>query len=257
MNQVGARVLENTAIVPGVYRLHIEVPTIAKAAKPGQFVMVRVGQTLDPLLRRPFSIHAVYDSKTVLILYRVIGKGTNLLANVIKGESLDIVGPLGRGFAWQEESRAVLVAGGMGIAPLFALAQFISRKGAGGETSVLIGGRNEADTFCVEELRSMGLRVQVATEDGSRGKRGLVTDLITKRIVNSRPVLYTCGPYPMLRAVADLAIGRGLSCQVSLENFMACGVGACLGCVAEMKDGSLIRVCKEGPVFEAKGVAWR
>ncbi len=257
MDQVTAPVLENRFVAPGIYRLRIEAPAIARAARPGQFLMLRVRQTLDPLLRRPFSIHAVHDFRTVDILYRVVGKGTNLLTAIKKGERLDIVGPLGRGFSWREDLLSLLVAGGMGIAPLFFLAQIIARNGAGAKTSVLIGARNKIELLCVKELRAMGLQVEATTEDGSAGKRGLVTDLITRRFITSQPILYTCGPHPMLRTVANLARGHGLSCQVSLESFMACGLGACLGCAAEMRNGDFVRVCKEGPVFDAYEVAWK
>ncbi|TSA13081.1 MAG: dihydroorotate dehydrogenase electron transfer subunit [Deltaproteobacteria bacterium] len=257
MDQVTATVLENRFVASSVYRLRIEAPAIARVVRPGQFLMLRVGQTLDPLLRRPFSIHAVHDSRTVDILYRVVGKGTNLLTAIKKGGKLDIVGPLGRGFSWREDLPSLFVAGGMGIAPLFFLAQIITQNGTGAKTSVLIGARNKIELLCVKELKAMGLQVEAATEDGSAGKRGLVTDLLTRKIITSRPVLYTCGPYPMLRAVAHLAREHGLSCQVSLESFMACGLGACLGCVAEMRNGDLVRVCKEGPVFDAYEVAWK
>lgn len=257
MDQVTATVLENRFVASGVYRLRMEASAIARVVRPGQFLMLRVGQTLDPLLRRPFSIHAVHDSRTVDILYRVVGKGTNILTTLRSGEGLDIVGPLGCGFSWREESPSLLVAGGMGIAPLFFLAQIITQNGAGAKTSVFIGIRNKTELLCVKELKTMGLQVEAATEDGSAGKRGLVTDLLTRKIITSRPVLYTCGPYPMLRAVAHLAREYGLSCQVSLESFMACGLGACLGCVAEMRSGDLVRVCKEGPVFDAYEVAWK
>jgi len=257
MDQSTATVLENRFAAPGVYRLRIEAPALARAARPGQFLMLRVGQTLDPLLRRPFSIHAVHGSMTVDILYRVVGKGTNMLTTLRSGEGLDIVGPLGCGFSWREESPSLLVAGGMGIAPLFFLAQIIAKNGAGDKTSALIGARNKTELLCVKELKTMGLQVEAVTEDGSRGKKGLITDLITNRVAASRPVIYSCGPYPMLHAVASLAMQYGLSCQVSLESFMACGLGACLGCVAEMRSGDLVRVCKEGPVFDAYEVAWK
>ncbi|MEW5949341.1 MAG: dihydroorotate dehydrogenase electron transfer subunit [Thermodesulfobacteriota bacterium] len=257
IDQVTATVLENRFIAPGVYRLRIEAPALARAARPGQFLMLRVGQTLDPLLRRPFSIHAVHGSRTVDILYRVVGKGTNILTTLRNGEGLDIVGPLGCGFSWREESPSLLVAGGMGIAPLFFLAQTITQNGAGAKTSVFIGARNKTELLCVKELKTVGLQVEAATEDGSRGKKGLITDLITNRVAASRPVIYSCGPYPMLHAVSSLAMQYGLSCQVSLERFMACGLGACLGCVTEMRNGDLVRVCKEGPVFDAYEVAWK
>ncbi|MEW6328149.1 MAG: dihydroorotate dehydrogenase electron transfer subunit [Thermodesulfobacteriota bacterium] len=257
MDQVSATVLENQFVASGVYRLRIEAPALARAARPGQFLMLRVGQTLDPLLRRPFSIHAVHDSRTVDILYRVVGKGTNILTTLRNGEGLDILGPLGCGFSWREGSPSLLVAGGMGVAPLFFLAQIIAQNGAAAKTLALIGARNKIELLCVEELRTMGLQVEAVTEDGSAGKRGLVTDLITNRVAASRTVIYSCGPYPMLHAVASLAMRHGLSCQVSLEAFMACGLGACLGCVAEMRNGDLVRVCKEGPVFDAYEVAWK
>ena len=216
MEQLSSLVIENKVVAPGVYKMRVEAPAIARAARPGQFLMVRVGQVLDPLIRRPFSIHAVQGLEVIDILYRVVGRGTNVLTAVKKGERLDIIGPLGRGFVWRGGCPSLLVAGGMGIAPLFFLAQDIASSGAGDKPPVLIiGARNKAEVLCVDELRALGFRVQVTTEDGSEGRRGLVTDLIDRKTVASRPVLYTCGPYPMLRAVAAVAKEHGLPCQVS------------------------------------------
>lgn len=255
-SQIAAPIVHNRAIGRDMYALRLEAPAIVEAAKPGQFLMIRVGETMDPLLRRPFSIHAVHASTYVDVLYRVVGRGTTLLSRAGEGENMDVVGPLGQGFTWQEKSPALLMAGGMGVAPLLFLAQHAIKRRPPGEVSLLLGARNRHEVFCVDDFRDAGLTVSVATEDGSRGKKGLVTDLMTEEMMAHRPYVYSCGPYPMLRAVARLAVERGLSCQVSLENSMACGVGVCLGCVTQMRDGSMARVCQEGPVFYADEVAW-
>ncbi len=255
-SQIAAPIVHNRAIGKDVFALRLEAPTIAEAAKPGQFLMIRVGETMDPLLRRPFSIHAVHTSTCVDVVFRVVGRGTALLSRAGVGENLDVVGPLGHGFTWQDKSPALLMAGGMGVAPLLFLAQHMIKRCLPDEVSLLIGARNLHEVLCADDFRDMGLAVSVATEDGSQGKKGLVTDLMTEEMMAQRPQVYSCGPYPMLRAVARLAVERGLSCQVSLENSMACGVGVCLGCVTQMRDGSMARVCQEGPVFCADEVAW-
>lgn len=251
-----APVLENRAVVSDIYLMRLEARSIAENALPGQFLMARIGQGLDPLLRRPFSIHAVYEERYIEILYKVVGKGTRLLSQVGPGDDVDVIGPLGSGFRLNEERPSLLLGGGLGIAPLFFLAQHMKGKGGSGKTSVFVGARTGTEILCAEEFSELGLDVKVATEDGSAGIKGLVTDLITDEILVQKPTIFSCGPYPMLRAVAHLSFNRNLPCQVSLETFMACGVGVCLGCVAEMKSGDLVRVCKEGPVFEAGEVKW-
>lgn len=253
--QVHASVVRNAALTREIGIIRLECSEIAGEAYPGQFVMIRVRDSFDPLLRRPFSINAVHDSKYLDIVYRVVGKGTGILSSAQESESLDIVGPLGHGFELQKSGQAILLGGGMGVAPLHFLAQKISQLGRKG--LLLLGARSKKEVFCVDQFERLGFEVMVATEDGSLGVKGIITDLITPELVDEKSAGYACGPYAMLRAVAQLAREKNLPCQVSLESSMACGIGACLGCVAKMNDGSFLRVCVEGPVFDAGRVQWK
>jgi len=243
--------------------------------EPGQFFMVRIGQGYEPLLRRPFSIHWM-DGQYLELLYRVVGKGTERMASLGPGQELDLLGPLGKGFRIPEDWRfALLVAGGMGVAPLRALAARLS-TGLQAERSglqanpqrrritLLIGARRAEDVLGREDFERLGAEVLVTTEDGSLGEKGMATDLL--REVLSRcssdqdlpSLLYACGPRPMLARVAQMAGELRIACQVSLEEFMACGIGACVGCAVEVKDqGSPYQlVCKDGPVFDAGMIRW-
>jgi dihydroorotate dehydrogenase electron transfer subunit len=275
-------IIFNRKVAAHYYKMRIRCPAIACKAKPGQFVMVRVTEAFDPLLRRPLSIHRVCSgqdtAKTkkspacIELLYRSVGKGTYILSKKQKGDSIDLTGPLGNGFSIDNNLQtAVLVAGGIGVAPLLSLAQKL--KGSRGTNPVkttlmaLLGGKTSADILCRTDLRKLGAKVAVSTEDGSSGTKGLVTDLLTGFFEELSPVnrkglcLYGCGPLPMLRALAEFADRQNLPCQVSLETRMACGVGACLGCsVPARSNGGRLpafqRACKEGPVFDSSIVLW-
>ncbi len=279
-----SRIIFNRKISSGYYKMRIFCPGIASRAKPGQFVMVRVNQLLDPLLRRPFGIHGLYQEKDscrggnhpscIEILYRIAGKGTRVLSERKRGEEIDLLGPLGTGFCFGENlETAVLVAGGIGIAPLFSLAQTLKKIEDNHtkqiEIIVLIGGGTGKDILCLEEFKKLGAKIEVSTNDGSLGAKGVVTNLLSDFLGNFNPSvshrvqLFGCGPLPMLKALSELALSKNLPCQVSLESRMACGVGACLGCavptVCDKKGGSEApyqRVCKEGPVFDSTVIQW-
>jgi dihydroorotate dehydrogenase electron transfer subunit len=240
-----------------IYRFTVKVPDIAQEAKPGQFVMVKIGEGLDPLLRRPFSVHQVVDGGLIQILFKVVGKGTKLLTTLHAGMPLDILGPLGKGFIPATEQTHCLVGGGIGIAPLLFLVKQLLAKNEPGTIKVLLGARSRDEIeVLADDFGSLGLEVLIATEDGSLGTKGLVTDLMSSLSENARMV-YSCGPYPMLRAVAGLSREKSWNCQVSLEAVMACGLGACLGCTV-MGAGmqGYVHVCKDGPVFNAEEIAW-
>ncbi len=251
--------------------------------EPGQFLHIRIEDSFDPLLRRPLSIHdAVWQARSkngrkkhvVRILYEVVGKGTALLAEKRPLTQIDILGPLGRGFDLKKirYSRCVyIVAGGMGVAPLFFLVRAIreerKEKEEGPKIIVLIGGRNKDHIIREKEFKDLGCEVHVATEDGSRGFKGRVTDLLKTLLPSAgdvavsadgqegAPVICACGPKPMLAAVAGFAQQKGLAAQVSLEEFMGCGLGACLGCVIRTVSGYR-RICHDGPVFDAEEIIW-
>jgi dihydroorotate dehydrogenase electron transfer subunit len=244
----------------------LRAPEIAKSAKPCQFIMVRCVNSCQPFLRRPFSIHSVKGSN-IEILYEVIGEGTKVLLQKKTCEYLDIIGPLGNGFDLRKE-KPILVAGGIGVAPLLFLAERLKVKGQG--CKVLIGARTKKEILCEKEFKALGYNVRIATDDGSKGYKGFVTDLLYGVIAKCRgnpcgcpfragaspaPTIYACGPQPMLKEVAAIAKRFNISAQVSLETHMACGIGACLGCVVETKDGYKL-VCKEGPVFNAREIIW-
>jgi dihydroorotate dehydrogenase electron transfer subunit len=273
-----ARIIVNRNVSPGYYRMRMHCPGAAARSKPGQFVMVRAGSSIDPLLRRPFAVHRVCGKSgatpaagspsCIEILYRLAGKGTLLLSRMRTGEEIDLLGPLGIGFSLPRGiETAVLVAGGIGVAPLLPLAQFLGRRKRAVGRTVIIGGATRGDILCRGDFKKTGARVVVSTEDGSAGVRGLATDLLEQAMDALAPqaaahlALYACGPLPMLQRVAAMARERGVSCQVSLESTMACGVGACLGCSVPVRNGrgraaSYQRVCREGPVFDSAIIDW-
>ena len=277
-----AHIISNRKITPAYYKMRVFCPEIAVKAKPGQFVMVRVADTCDPLLRRPFAIHRTgnestddpsYESPSCIeLLYQIAGKGTLILSGKKRGETLDLFGPLGNGFHLKHNlTTAVLVAGGIGVAPLFSLAQALkeneSPRTAPPKVFVFLGGKTAQDILCRNDFKKLGITVRVSTEDGSTGTPGLVTDLLGTFFAQHppsegiSPSIFGCGPLPMLRAVSEIARVHDLPCQVSLESRMACGVGACLGCIVPTRSDhnkglSYQRACKEGPVFESTVIAW-
>jgi dihydroorotate dehydrogenase electron transfer subunit len=258
--QSKAEVLRSEQLTRDVFRLTLFAPEIAKAARPGQFVMLRVTDAgLDPLLRRPFSIYQATSDGRLQFLYKVVGKGTRIMTGLHPGQLVDLVGPLGRGFMLEERDHCCLIGGGMGAAPLFFLATWLLRQG---ETAPLVfmGARNEEELgAATADFQALGIRVVKATDDGSAGHHGYVVDLLVEELgTNSQPRhVYSCGPYPMLRAVSQLCHLHKTPCQVSLETMMACGISACLGCAIPKAhlDGYL-HVCKDGPVFDTGQVAW-
>jgi dihydroorotate dehydrogenase electron transfer subunit len=253
-----AEIVRTEQLTVDIYRLTVKAPDIAQAAMPGQFVMIKVGDGLDPLLRRPFSVHQVDTNGMVQVLFKVLGKGTRLLAGLLPGQNMDLLGPVGRGFSIAEHNRHCLVGGGMGIAPLLFLAKEMLKKCNPADITVLLGAGNSSEIEAVKsDLESMGLPVKVSTEDGSLGHHGLVTELTEQLNRDERLTVYTCGPYPMLKAVVRQCRNNNWQCQVSLETFMACGLAACLGCAVHKPDmNGYVHVCKDGPVFDAEEVAW-
>jgi dihydroorotate dehydrogenase electron transfer subunit len=238
-------------------------PELAEVCVPGQFLHVLCHPGNDPLLRRPFSIHDA-DPKLGLVslLYQVVGRGTRLMAERVPGETLDVLGPLGRGFALPETAGQpiLLVGGGMAVAPLYFLARRISDTIGCVKTAFFLGARTEDMLLCLDELALLRLVIQTATEDASHGHPGLVTGLLENYLgEGDKPLVYACGPWPMLKEIARITKAHGLNCQVSTEAKMACGVGACMSCVIKVRDGDsskYVRSCKEGPVFDADEVIW-
>jgi dihydroorotate dehydrogenase electron transfer subunit len=240
------------------YRLTLYSPQIALSAKPGQFVMVQVGTGADPLLRRPFSIHQTSSDGHIQLYFKVVGKGTALLSKVIKGQEVSVLGPLGKGYRIEGNTRAVLVGGGLGIAPLFFLAKEICRKkNKLSEDVIILGARTAAELqHHVDGFSSLGLQIFPSTDDGSLGHHGFVTEVLAANLSDSKTTVYCCGPEPMMAGVQKICRNAGFACQVSVETTMACGMGACLGCSTLRSDGSYTHVCMHGPVYDAEELQW-
>jgi len=269
--QFQSQVLTNIEVSPGYFRMRMTAPPAVLAAAAGQFVMVKVSRAIDPLLRRPFGIYDMGTFMTpytdsgrqtfVEILYKVIGRGTGMLADLHQGDHLDIIAPLGTGFDLGEAGEEkILIGGGVGLAPLYLLAKELVKSH---KVRLFAGGRGKEDVLCITEFERLGVETYVATDDGTLGDRGLVTQVMLKHLAaGGEPKrLYACGPFPMLRAVAGIAEELQVDCQVSLEAFMACGMGACLGCVVKGVNHSTETpdyrcVCKDGPVFDSTDLSW-
>ena len=247
-------------MAPEHHLLELTCPEIAGDARPGQFVHVRVTGANDPLLRRPFSIMLRDAGKgTIQLLMRTVGRGTEILANAAAGAVFDLIGPLGNGFPVPDDKCSLLlIAGGVGVAPLVFLADALQLAPRGHYVRGLLGAANEDALACWQEFAGRCEEFEAATEDGSAGVEGLVTDLIPAQLERGGvDAVYTCGPRAMMAKVAQICAEASVPCWVSLEQFMGCGVGACLGCVVPMRgEPRYRRVCKDGPVFEAGEIAW-
>jgi dihydroorotate dehydrogenase electron transfer subunit len=240
-------------------RLTLQSDNIAAVAKPGQFAMIRTTTGKDPLLRRPFSIHQTSTNGRIQILFKVTGRGTGLLAHCREGEKLSVFGPLGHGFDIRVDRPACIVGGGMGIAPMLFLAKRISRlKKNTASDLILFGGRTRKEVEpLVADFEHIGIRLLTATDDGSFGQEGFVTQLIQTHKLPKETVVYACGPEAMMHQLHIYCRVKGMECQVSVESVMACGMGACLGCNIPAKNGGYVHVCYEGPIFNAEELVWK
>lgn len=270
MKQMLGEVTANVELCAGLHLLRVHAPEIAAHAAAGQFVHVRCNNGTDPYLRRPLSIARVADAagrgrggaarEEIALLVAAVGKGSALVAASRVADRLDLLGPLGRGFALHPKARQVLlVAGGVGIAPLLALTeQALDREMA---VTMLFGARNAAQVFPATMVRPE-VEYIVLTDDGSQGQRGLVTDAMSG-FLDYADQVFACGPMPMLRAVAETLPKRAWGipdstppfAQVSIEQHMGCAMGACYGCVIDTVNGHR-RVCRDGPVFDLSEVKW-
>ena len=258
--QIKAKITSNKRFKDNYWHLEFESGVIAGGALPGQFVNIKVGDDVEPLLRRPLSIHWIEGSR-VRFFYEAVGIGTQILSGRRPGELLDVIGPLGNGFSVPGKAKGtgpklpIVVAGGMGGAPLL----FLAKKIRSSKPLVLIGARTKSKVLCAQEFKALGNAVKIATDDGSAGFKGRVTELLSQVLREAKTEggfsLYACGPRPMLKAVSKIACDNNIDSQLSLEEHMACGIGACLGCVVATKSGYK-RVCKDGPVFSGKELTW-
>ncbi len=246
------KVIKNQQLRPGAWALEVDMGPAAAPAAPGQFVHIRCGA--DTLLRRPISICKQVGSIYTLVLEEK-GAGTRYLAGRRPGDVLDMLGPLGRGFDLSHRGPVILVGGGIGVPPLLyaAMAAF-------SEKTAVLGFRSKDQVILEDDFRQVCDNVYITTDDGSYGEHGLVSDVLA-RLLAEKPdaLVLSCGPKPMLRAVAGLCMGKNIPCQVSLEERMGCGIGACLVCACKVKKPDGIgygHVCKDGPVFWAEEVVW-
>lgn len=245
-------IIKQEKIATDVYSMWIDTKEIAANAKAGQFIAV-YSKDGSRLLPRPISICEVEGNK-LRIVYRTVGKGTTEFSGYNTGDKLDVMGPLGNGYD-KKDKKAILMGGGIGIPPMLELAKEL-KAFSNADADIVVGYRDEL--FLDKELSSYG-RVTIATEDGSVGTKGNVLDAIKNNQIKG-DVIYACGPTPMLRAIKQYALDNNIECYLSLEEKMACGIGACLACVCKSKeidDHSKVnnkRICKEGPVFNAKDI---
>ncbi len=270
-------VVANREVAPTYFSIRLRGPSALGRFRPGQFLMLGWDDGWDPLLPRAMSIRRAWPAAQrsevrsagceVEILYKIVGRGTALLAAMRPGRFLRALGPLGNAFEVSPSVAGVLlVAGGIGVPPIAALAEALAsrRRARRATMDVFLGGRSKADLLCVADFRRAGAKVHLATEDGSVGSKGLVTELLDQFLRTShlapRTVLYACGPHPMLAALTPIAEKYDLPYWASLEANMACGFGACMGCVVPVKGGEGHRtyrlVCRDGPVFDGRDILW-
>lgn len=258
---VKARIISKKQITDEHFQITFDCPFIANNILPGQFIQIRLARNLtDPLLCRPFAVYKK-NGDLIDVLFKVVGKGTQFLSQKSINDDLEITGPLGSGFPLEEDfDTAILIAGGMGVAGLFLLAERLRHK----NVIMLIGACSQDKIIGIDDLNEIGITAQITTDDGSCGYKGMVTDLFKDVLADrndlAKSKIFSCGPMPMLKEVAKIAKRENIPAYVSLEQRMACGVGACMGCACEVisPEGKIQykMVCKDGPVFNAKEILW-
>jgi len=249
------KIVSNEKLCAKFWRMEIDAPAVKKAVKPGQFIHIRAGESLEPFFRRPFSVYRA--KKYVEIFYEAVGPGTTIFSQKKKGDELDIIGPVGQGFSLpsKEIKQVVMIAGGIGIAPFLILSDALKDKGY--ELVLLYGGRTGAHVYPMKEFKDNGVKVHIATDDGSYGVKGRVSALFDKISLNPKTMMiYTCGPNAMMAAVQKFAKEKCLRGEAACEEVMACALGACLGCSIKTTKG-FRTVCYDGPVFDLQDVIFQ
>ena len=240
-------VKSNERIVDGIYKMELVNEKITKESKAGQFLQIKVNKFDTPLLRRPISINEIkIDESKIVIYYKVVGKGTKIMADIKTGEVINVIGPLGTGFDMGMKNKNIaVVGGGIGLAPLIELCKNLYK-----DNNVFTYLGFYDIPYLVEEFRKYGNKVEISTVTGTAGKKGFVTGGLEKALLDNKiDIIYACGPNAMLKEVKNIAGSLNIKCQLSLEERMACGVGACLGCSIETTDGEMKKICYDGPVF--------
>lgn len=256
--KVNCELLKKEMLIDGIYKFSVKSPEIANSARAGQFLEIKVSETGEPFLRRPISIYNIdKENGIVEFIFQVKGRGTGILAERKIGDLIDIMGPLGfGGFKVQEYNNVAIIGGGIGTYPLYELVKELKGKA---NLNVYLGFRDKSLVTCEKEFEEIGLnKLVVTTDDGSYKEKGYAIDFMKKDIEEHKvDMIFACGPLPMLKAVRAYAIENNIPCQISLEERMGCGIGACLGCAVKVISGEEPRyghVCKEGPVFNAADV---
>ncbi len=259
-HQVEASVESVSFLSDDLVQISLITPEISQAAKPGQFLMARIGNEIDPLLNRPFSIHYADNETLIQLLVKVIGPVTSKISTLQAGETINLLGPLGHGFPMPKDSPVCLVGGGVGAAPLLFLAKCIQDVQPKTTIQVLLGTRNRQEAEGLAgEFEKLGLIPRLSTDDGSLGHHGVIGDLLHDLPEAQQPTMvYTCGPHPMLASIASICRENHWPCYVSMETMMGCGISACLSCAvpAAHSEKTYLHVCKNGPVFKAEELQW-
>jgi dihydroorotate dehydrogenase electron transfer subunit len=262
-------ILSNEEIQKEYFLMKVKIASSFDNPLPGQFVMIRIAGLNDPFLSRPISIYSFSRGKNfckVELLYRVVGKGTQILAGLIKSSQVEIHGPLGGSFEIPESKKQIIfIAGGIGIAPLSLLADHLGRNDCLFKESMsfYLGAQTADDIVGLDKLQKFCYNIQICTDDGTLGRKALVTDAFQKDMKKypaADTMIYTCGPKAMVKALSKILSGTKFQCQASLEERMACGTGACMGCAVAIRDNegnlSYKRVCADGPVFNIRQIVW-
>jgi dihydroorotate dehydrogenase electron transfer subunit len=250
VKQYVLELIANETLAPGQVLHTYYGPDIAVRSRPGQFVNIRPSEGSDPLLRRPFSVCTVDRARgTFTVLIKAIGPGTRILAELRPGARVDMLAPLGVGFEWIGARRVIMVAGGVGVAPLLFLAQQLRAMAPEPAPEIVFcyGARSAGEFVLLDRIEPLVNRLVLTTNDGTKGEKGFVT-VAAEREFSPEAAIYTCGPNPMMDDLLTRMRAAGLEGQVSLENQMGCGIGACQGCVVPTREG-YIRICCEGPVM--------
>jgi len=256
-----APIINNNRLQSNYFQVDLVCPEIAALVQPGQFVHVKLPELQHKILRRPFSVYNVDQaSGTLSIIYKTVGEGTVHLSTLPPGSKLDLIGPLGKGFSLPKSNeQPIIIAGGYGAAAVYLLAARSEQP-----PILLLGGRNEEDLILIDQFRELGAELKLATDDGSLGHPGLITELLPETLTNETELitrLYACGPHGMLKAVSEIATDYNLTAEISLDHAMCCGVGACFACAVKVKSEdargwTYARTCIDGPVFKSDQAIW-
>lgn len=252
--QLNCKLIKKEQLKPDIFKFSLSAKEITDIAKPGQFIEIRVTDGLDPFLRRPISIYNMDKENGVLeIIFRVQGKGTEILSRKQEEDFIDVVGPLGYGtFKYEDYKNIAVLGGGIGVFPLYELTKNASRSAT---VNAYLGFRDKEAVLLEKEFEEVSDRLVITTDDGSYKTHGFAINELKKDLEEEKvDCIFACGPLPLLRAVQTLAKELNIPCQISLEEKMGCGLGVCLGCAVEIVTGGYEHVCKQGPVFDSNKV---